>query len=98
MWALLRLPRFRGANRRESSPRFPGAPGVTDHDAFGSSDQVFMRTSRDRLPIRKLWGPSLPKELVKDEVANAFKRVVSEDGGQRILHEIERLMPKRAAS
>jgi hypothetical protein len=62
------------------------------------NDQVFMRTSHNRLPIRKLWGPSLPKELVKDEVANAFKRVVAEDGGRRVLHEIEGLFPKRTAS
>ncbi|WP_065755226.1 hypothetical protein [Bradyrhizobium paxllaeri] len=53
--------------------------------------QVFVRESKKRLPIRKLWGPALPKELVKDEVPKAWDEVAKRDFPGRVLHEVERL-------
>ncbi len=38
---------------------------------------VFRRTGADRLPIEKLWGPAVPKELVRDESKAAFENVSS---------------------
>lgn len=37
---------------------------------------VFKRIGRGRLPIEKLWGPAVPKELVKDRSREAFESTV----------------------
>ncbi len=34
---------------------------------------VFERTGSSRYPIRKLWGPAIPKEMVKDKARAAFE-------------------------
>jgi hypothetical protein len=60
---------------------------------FGGN--VFVRTSENRFPLRKLWGPSLPKELVGGPVVNAFKQSVKENWDARIGHELERLIRKQ---
>ena len=39
---------------------------------------VFIREGRSRLPIRKLWGPAIPREMVKDQSKEAFERTVRE--------------------
>ncbi|WP_108459182.1 phage tail protein [Devosia naphthalenivorans] len=39
--------------------------------------QVFKRTSGARLPIESLWGPAVPKELVKDQSKAAFDNVAT---------------------
>lgn len=36
-------------------------------------NNVFVREGRARLPIAKLWGPSIPKEMLKDASAQAFE-------------------------
>jgi hypothetical protein len=58
--------------------------------------QVFVREGKSRLPIRKLWGPALPNELVKDEVPKAWDEVARTDFPGRVLHEVERLFPQKA--
>jgi len=57
-------------------------------------DNVFVRTSASRFPIRKLWGPALPKELVSGPATKAFKEAVRENRDKRIGHELERLIRK----
>ncbi len=54
--------------------RFPGAfmgprPGAI---ALRLGGHVFHRTSASRLPIEKMYGPSIPKEIVKDQAPRAF--------------------------
>ena len=51
---------------------------------------VFKRSGAARLPIAKMWGPSIPRELVKDETADAF-RDVSRDLPKRVNHELIRM-------
>ena len=41
------------------------------------------------------WGPSLPKELVRDTVPAAFREVAKEEFAGRVLHEVERLFPSK---
>ena len=53
---------------------------------------VFRRIGRPRLPITKLYGPSLADELVKDQSRAAFERVV-QDLEPRVMHEMKRLLP-----
>lgn len=49
---------------------------------------VFKRVGPSRLPIKKLWGPGVASELVRDESAEAFEAVATELG-PRLMHEIE---------
>ena len=51
---------------------------------------VFRRLTKDRLPIKKLWGPAIPKEMVKDASAKAFHEVVASELPKRVGHEIRR--------
>lgn len=74
---------------------FPGTfmgprPGVV---AAGLRGQVWVRGGADRLPIEVVFGPSLPKEMVKDATAEAF---TSSFAGlaDRVTHEVGRLLPR----
>ena len=53
--------------------------------------QVFKREGRARLPIRKLWGPSLPIELVRGASPAAFETSAAADLPQSLAHELGRL-------
>ena len=57
---------------------------------------VFVRMGRARNPIRKMWGPALPAELVKDETAAAFLATVSTELPLRVAHEIAALLAGHA--
>ena len=52
---------------------------------------VFRRAGRSRLPIKRLFGPSIANEMIKDQSLSAFERVAAELSG-RIDHEINRLL------
>ena len=60
--------------------------------------QVFKREGRARLPIRKLWGPSLPIELVRGASPAAFEKSAAADLPQRLAHELGRLFPGTKAA
>lgn len=49
---------------------------------------VFFRTSKKRLPIQKLTGASIPKELVKRYVDQEFQRIVNRELPTRVEHEV----------
>lgn len=54
-------------------------------------NNVFVREGRSRLPIKKLWGPSIPKEMVKDASLEAFEK----NSGKimdRAMHELTRIL------
>lgn len=48
---------------------------------------VFVRASKARFPIRQTFGPSVAKEMVKDESRQAF-----EDNASKIMLEVNRLV------
>lgn len=52
---------------------------------------AFWRTGRARLPIERIAGPNVPKEMVKDETAAAFQATTSTQLPPRIAHEIRAL-------
>jgi hypothetical protein len=49
---------------------------------------VFWREGKARLPIKKIAGPNVPKELVKDETAAAFDATVRANLQRRVEHEV----------
>jgi hypothetical protein len=54
--------------------------------------RAFMRTSRNRLPIRPLYGPNLARELLKDSSAAAWQSGIANIVA-RVGHEIGRMLP-----
>jgi hypothetical protein len=54
--------------------------------------QVFRRAGRGRLPIVKLWGPSLPREMLRDEVPKVFFEEVRVKVPVRLQHELRRIL------
>lgn len=55
------------------------------------SGNVFHRTSRKRLPIQRTFGPSTPKEMVKDETLETFERS-GNHVMDRAMHELSRIL------
>lgn len=55
------------------------------------SGHVFIRSSKARLPIEMLWGPAIPKEMVKEKVINTFNRSTEGIAG-RAAHELARII------
>lgn len=53
--------------------------------------QVFRRVGKSRYPIKKLWGPGIGSELVKDQSKAAFEKVATELE-PRLRHEMERIL------
>jgi hypothetical protein len=52
---------------------------------------VFHRTSKKRLPIQQMFGPSIPREMVKDQTLDAF----AQSGNaimDRAMHELARIL------
>lgn len=47
----------------------------TSAGGVSTNGQVFVRVGAARLPIRRTFGPSIPKEMVQDETAAAFLKV-----------------------
>lgn len=50
---------------------------------------AFWRTSHKRLPIERIAGPNVPKEIVKDASAAAFHAVTAATLPARVAHEIK---------
>ena len=69
-----------------------GAPGDNSKVIERLGGNIFSRTSKARLPIRKTFGPALPKEIVKDRAADTFKGAIFRLD-KDLAHEIARLLP-----
>jgi len=80
--------------------RFPGAfmrggawPNRVDLTKGGMRGNVFVRTSKARLPVKVLYGPALPKELIEPKIAKVFDGMAVRLGGD-ISHELDRELSK----
>ncbi|MGE8942686.1 hypothetical protein ACO2I3_12295 [Leptospira interrogans] len=56
-------------------------------DSMGG--HAFWRQGKERLPIERIAGPNVPKEMVKDATAMAFYRTVSTRLPTRVAHEVK---------
>lgn len=52
---------------------------------------AFKRLGAKRLPIEKLWGPAVPREMVRDQSAKAFEEVSARMLPTEVRRQIERL-------
>ena len=62
--------------------------------SFGGN--VFVRMGKDRKPIRRMWGPALPNELVKAETAAMFQNTVAAELPARVVHEVSAILDGHA--
>jgi len=77
--------------------RFPGAfiyAGTWKSGQPVSRGNVFVRTTKESLPIEMMFGPSIPEEMVKGESLKAYEETVLTVLPARIRHEIGRLLPQ----
>jgi hypothetical protein len=58
---------------------------------------VFVRLGRARLPIRQLYGPSIPTGFIRDEVRDAQERVIEVDWPKEIAKQINAALVKLRA-
>jgi bifunctional DNA-binding transcriptional regulator/antitoxin component of YhaV-PrlF toxin-antitoxin module len=56
--------------------------------------KVFERTSKSRLPIRRLFGPSVPQMLNNEEIRKKIEDEGQETFHKRLDHEINRILEK----
>lgn len=66
-------------------------PGVISKRLGG---HVFIRTTAKRFPIEKLFGPSVPEEMVRAESARVFNETVEDMLPRRVFHELSRLLTR----
>ena len=66
--------------------RFPHAFIV---EKYGGD--VFHRKGKARFPIEGMYGPSVPKEMVKDATLEAFEQSTN-DVATRAMHELSRIL------
>ena len=52
---------------------------------------AFVRQGKARFPIKRMWGPSIAKELVKDDTRDTFERS-GQDVADRAMHELSRIL------
>ncbi|MFG1370707.1 phage tail protein [Xanthobacter oligotrophicus] len=53
---------------------------------------VYKREGKDRFPLRKLYGPAIPVEMVKGASRDAFFRAVESELPKRLDHELGRVL------
>lgn len=56
--------------------------------------KVFERTSKSRLPIRRLFGPSVPQMIRNEDIKETVERKGMEKFNERIDHEIKNILRK----
>lgn len=61
---------------------------------FGPGGHVYRRTSDERLPIKKLWGPAIPNEMLKGTTAQVAEQTVAEVLPGRLQHEADRAIAR----
>lgn len=54
--------------------------------------KAFMRVKKSRLPIRRLFGPSVPQMLGREEIVNVIEREGKQTFDRRLDHEINRIL------
>jgi hypothetical protein len=59
---------------------------------------VFVRQGSKRLPIKKLFGPSIPATFLRKQIVEAMNEVAAREWPKRFAHELERELAKVGAA
>ncbi len=65
---------------------------------FGPGGHVFRRLGKDRLPLDRLHGPAIPRELLRGETRSEIDAVIAEQLPIRMAHEITRALDQNRKS
>ncbi|MFG1414063.1 phage tail protein [Xanthobacter sp. VTT E-85241] len=68
-------------------------PGAFIGKAAGGP-QIFVRNGADRLPVRVVWGPSVPTELLREPAVTVWEEAIEDTLPKRLEHEVSRLFDK----
>lgn len=91
----LSLKEFKARPTRKGVSAAPwGTRRVFPHSFIAPSmgGHVFVRTSRARFPVKKLWGPAVPNELVRNQSKAAFEATVATELPARLAYELGRIL------
>ena len=83
---------FRANQTRKGVSAAPWGNRKTYKHAFliaKFASHAFWRSTSKRLPIERIAGPNVPKELVKDEVRRVFEQMTATHLPKRVEHEIK---------
>jgi hypothetical protein len=101
----LSLKEFGARQRRDGVSAAPWGRRTVFRHAFVSSamgGHVFVREilpsgqRAGRLPLRQLWGPAIPREMLKGDTAEAFAATVGAELQPRVEHELLALLKGHA--
>ncbi|MEW6257440.1 MAG: phage tail protein [Pseudomonadota bacterium] len=53
--------------------------------------QIFTRANDDRFPLHRVWGPSIPVEILREPTVNVFEETIEDVLPKRLEHEVSRL-------
>lgn len=65
---------------------------------FGPGGHVYKRTGKSRLPIEKLYGPAIPREMIRDATAGVVLQIVNEKLPKRIEYWTMRILAQGASA
>jgi len=68
------------------------ARGQAGQTKGAGAGHIFARTSDARHPIRKLWGPAIPREMVRKRTETIVEDMVDSVLTKRLEHELGRLL------
>lgn len=83
------MARWRAAARAHHPQRL-GQQNAHQNPRTWERAHVFKRDGKAKLPISLLWGPAIPKEMMKEKAVNAFNRS-TEGVAKRAMHELQRI-------
>lgn len=72
----------------------PGQKKTVKGAFIGPGGHVFRRFSRSRLPIEKLFGPTVPSAFVKDQITRAMTNKANRVAGRLIESQLRRELAK----
>ena len=89
-----KLAEFAARNTKRGMSAAPWGVRRIFKGTFFVGGSVFKRLGEDRFPVKALYGPALPKEVLKGEARAAFERTIHDNLPRRIEHELGRLFAK----
>jgi hypothetical protein len=82
---------FKPVQRKAGVQAAPwGDKRVFPHTFFGPGGHVYKRTSSSRVPIEKLWGPAIPRQLLRGKTDDVVKVVIEERLPVRLAYQYDR--------
>jgi hypothetical protein len=88
------LSEFQPRQTRRGVSARPWARRRVFPSSFMIGSDVVVRAGRERLPVRRLWGPSLATEAKRGSVYDKALEVARSAFAERLRHELGRIKPK----